>query len=180
MPLQLTQSAFTLIELLITAALIAFLLFATVPLTTNWINQGHAEEGKNILSLAFTKAQSFALKNADLHSAKDGAISSICLFKNQLQVRSAGGNRDNINLGQAHCDAVPGNTQLLYQSNLPSGLIFTENNEKSTAINTQINCICFSRNGRITDSDTCNPCVTSNSLKLTVTKGDSHEEVMLY
>ncbi len=65
------HTGFTLIELMVTIAIMTILMLLAIPLTMSWVNSAQVGETKSLLMQGFGHAKSVALRNPDAIKASD-------------------------------------------------------------------------------------------------------------
>lgn len=81
---------FTLIELMVTIGLVAFLLTLGVPLAREWVQSAHQRDAANILNEALGRAKALALRNPQGLTDQTLPAAAVCLIGGKLSVVSAG------------------------------------------------------------------------------------------
>lgn len=78
------QKGITLIELIITLALVAVIIASIAPLGRSWIATAHVSKAQSVLAQAFNKAKTEALKNPNkiLSDADNPTVATITVYPN--------------------------------------------------------------------------------------------------
>lgn len=85
-----TDRGVTLVELMVTIAIMMILALATVPLGRSWIANSHIAEVNDKLLQAYSRARTEALINR--HGRVGGIVASISISSSQFQVRDSNNN----------------------------------------------------------------------------------------
>lgn len=80
---------FTLIEMMVTIGLVAFLLTLGVPLAREWVQSAHQRDAAGILNEALGRAKALALRNPQGLTDQTLPAAAICLVGGKLSVVSA-------------------------------------------------------------------------------------------
>lgn len=150
---------FTLVELLITLALIAIVALAAVPYTTAWINTANVQTSAASLEQAFAKAKALALRNPAGVSVGTPAA-SVKLVGNNLIVCSGAP-------GDAGCAVAGGN--MVWLGNVTDGVAIQWGGAGLSSV-------LFDNSGQAVDGNG-NPLAI---LDLSVRKGDVSYDAHLY
>ncbi len=103
MNIRLHESAFTLVELLVTASLLALLLLAVLPSTGGWMASARIHETGTALQQAIADAKARALNNPNGIVGPGNPVAVICQKAGWLEVRAV---KSEMALGQNPCDAL--------------------------------------------------------------------------
>lgn len=169
---------FSLIELLITIALIGFLAFMALPMTAAWIDGPDVTKGSTLLQQAFAKAKNIAIREGATLGANEAAA-VVCATTTDdvitVKVKSQTGAVGDAGRTRPNC-TNQGNE--VFSAKLPRKVTF-----KLGA--NDVTCACFGSGGEIINaaSASCDACVapaTVNTTKFTITKGGESENVALY
>lgn len=76
---------FTLVELMVTLAVLAIILSAALPLTSNWSSSAHQLETANLLKQGVSRAKAIALRNPG-GVGLDKAAAALCLSDNKISL----------------------------------------------------------------------------------------------
>lgn len=82
-----TPHGFTLVELLVTLAILAAIAALGAPLTQNWIDDARVNEASGQVTQAFAKARALALRNAS-NQDLGNAAALMCMTDNVLHVHN--------------------------------------------------------------------------------------------
>lgn len=176
---------FSLIELLITIALIAFLAFMALPMTAAWIDGPDVNKTQTGFTKAYTLAKNIAIREGAAQTA-NGASSALCLITNadgtrRIIVRSQTGEVGDENRQPAHCND---GGEVVYSQDIANGVSI----KYGATASTDFKCACFTSKGAIapitttncTAAQNClNPSVAAND-RFTFSKGDINETVTLF
>lgn len=83
-----TLSGFTLIELVVTLAIMATVLMLAMPLTGSWVDSATVVESKALLQQAYSRTRATALANPG-GVAGEGVAAYMCLVDSKIYVQSA-------------------------------------------------------------------------------------------
>lgn len=103
MKVRLRESAFTLVELLVTVSLLALLVVAALPNTGGWMTSARIHETGTALQQAITAAKTRALSNPHGITGPGNPVAVICQKAGWLEVRAV---KTELALGQNPCDAI--------------------------------------------------------------------------
>ncbi|WP_187671625.1 pilus assembly FimT family protein [Zestomonas carbonaria] len=152
-------SGFTLIELMVTIAVMAMLIMLAAPFASGWTERAQLNSAESIWREAYGRAKAAALRNR--HGAHgDQVVSFLCLNDGALGVRVA---RD------ADTPASCSSTEL-WKSALPSRLKSLRGGGT-----TEVSCFAFDNRGNLLPEKTC---ATNNDLELRY--GHSSVSISLY
>jgi len=101
---------FTLIEVMVTIAIIGLLAVVAAPYTISWVHEAQVGEARTILSRAYSHAKSVALRNPD-EKQGDEVAASVLLDDEVLLVC----------VGEPDCDSATA----VWQANWPAGVSLT-------------------------------------------------------
>lgn len=151
------SQGFTLIELMITVALLAILLMMVSSLTGAWSDRNHVQSAKSSLQTAIKQARISAIRNAQNKKA-NVAATSVCIDSSTRTI-----NTYSITGSNTACAAA--NT-LLRTANYSSGVTFKQGS-------TAISCFVFTAGGILLDGGVC----VSSLDPITVKKNAEDEEI---
>ena len=80
---------FTLIEMMITIGLVAFLLTLGVPLAREWVQSAHQRDAAGILNEALWRAKALALRNPQALTDQTLPAAAVCLIGTKVSVVAA-------------------------------------------------------------------------------------------
>lgn len=164
---------FTLIEVMIVIALIAFIAVIGAPLGGGWVRQADLLEVEGDLTQAFGQARAAAMRNLPGVTGAD-PVAVVCVSNTgALEVRV--GQRDfavaTPVLTLPSCTALSG--EVIWQTQLDTDVALTYNG-------TAFSCACFSSQGLLTTTASqCTACINQHTLLATVS-GGTHETLSLY
>lgn len=139
---------FTLIEMMVTVAIIAILAVMGASFTANWVRQAEINKTTASLRSAINTARSTALRNQFLRDTD--AAAQVCVANHQVTIREA------TSAGAASCSSTT-----TYTFTLPDSATIAQSG-------TAINCIAFDRFGAVIASGSgSTACTTSTSLTIT-------------
>lgn len=82
-------NGFTLIEMMITIGLVAFLMTLGVPLARQWVQSAHQRDAAGMLAEALGRAKALALRNPQAITDQTAPAAAVCLIAGKLSVVSA-------------------------------------------------------------------------------------------
>lgn len=178
-------SGFSLIELLITIALIAFLAFMALPMTAAWIDGPDVDRSQAGFAKAYTLAKNIAIREGAAQSP-NGATSALCVVADgegnrRVTVRKQTGEVGNANRLPANCS---GGGDEVYSQEIAKNVAI-----KYGALATDFICACFTSKGAIAPvagttncgaADNCIDASVAANNRFTFSKGDTNETVTLF
>ena len=141
---------FSLIELMIVIAILAFLVLAAAPLSGAWVQDADLHEVEGSLTQAVGRAKAAALRNYAA-AENNQPVTAICIANNTVSVRER-------TASAAPDCATPAGT-LLWQDAIDEDVSIKANT-------VAVSCMCFNNRGFLT-SDSCAGCNTLSTLTLT-------------
>ena len=180
------KNGFSLIELLITIAIIAFLAMVALPMTSAWIDGPDVTRTQTNFTRAYSLAKNIAIREGAAVTV-DGATSALCIKTDANGLRSISVRSQSNAIGDAartaaDCsDAKVG--QEVFNAKLRPGVTIKYGDAQS-----DFACACFTSNGSIAPIDTTNctaveSCLdpsTAKNDRFTFTKGDINETATLF
>ena len=178
---------FSLIELLITIAIIAFLAMVALPMTSAWIDGPDVTRAQTNFTRAYSLAKNIAIREGAAVTA-NGATSALCLFNNNgtqsISVRSQSGDVGDNARTAADCNNPPADPeQEIFSAELRSGVTIQYG---AAGALTNFSCVCFTSNGAIApiaSTANCAACLDGNvaiNNQFTFTKGSVNETATLF
>jgi type IV pilus assembly protein PilA len=79
----------SLVELLVTLALFAFLILLGVPLTHAWVQSAHQRDASGMLAEGLGRAKALALRNSQGVTDQTLPVAAVCLMGGRIQVTTA-------------------------------------------------------------------------------------------
>jgi prepilin-type N-terminal cleavage/methylation domain-containing protein len=104
---------FTLIELMVTLAVMSILLMAGVPLTQGWINSAHQRDAASVIQQGIARAKAMALRNPAGVIGSDKPAALLCRNDSTLVLAQPASNQNAFNCSQV------GSAQIVWSSALP-------------------------------------------------------------
>lgn len=159
------QSAFTLIELMITIAVLSILLFVGSSLTRSWVDRGNVDNAASAFKNATLQARAAALRNTNNQPTTHAAVSVCYDPTNQL-----------ILVVRAAYLATDGCSANLTNSSLQNYIL--QSTPISNGINLKVNgsnfnCLAFNSAGMTVDSKyATNSCSNVSNLKIDIEKNN--------
>ena len=96
------RQGFTLVELVVTVALLALLLIMSAPFTRGWINSAKVSDTESVLQHAIGLARSHAMHSMETEGISQAPVAVVCIVSRDLEVRIV--NRDiDLSVGQQPC-----------------------------------------------------------------------------
>lgn len=114
---------FTLIELMVTLAVMSILLMAGVPLTQGWLNSAHQRDAASVLQQGIARAKAMALRNPAGVVGADKPAALLCLNDTSLMLAQPVAGQSAFNCGQV------GNAQVVWSSALPKQVTIESDNK---------------------------------------------------
>lgn len=146
-----SMRGFTLIEILITIAIIALIILVAAPLSGGWVRDADLINTEAQLTEAVGRAKAAALRN-NRAATGDNPAAVICRSNTNLLTVMEG-------TSAAAPSCTPTGTQI-WQAQIKSSITVEVNN-------TAFSCLCFNNKGATTISAPCsNTCATSTSFSL--------------
>ena len=142
------QLGVTLIELMITTAIMAAMSLVSMAFGTGWVTENRLIEAENQLVVAFDKAKSTALRNR-YGKVGGSAASTVCLSNQIISVHEA------TSAAAASCA-----TTAIWQADLHERI-------SVSAGGTSLSCLCVTSKAELTATG-CGSCATTTSLNLTM------------
>lgn len=166
------QQGFSLIELMITVALIALLALMGTSLSGGWVKSADRLEAEGDLTQALGRAQAAALRNA-MGASGNTAVAAVCLSNTNVLTVLEG--IPPVTTSTPAVAAIPPNCatptgKQLWQTQVDTDVVITHNT-------TAFTCGCFNNTGLFTTTG-CTGCITTPTFELTT--GGSNEVVALY
>lgn len=145
---------YTLIEVLIVIAILAFVVLLAAPLSGTWVSDANIQETQGQLQEAVGKAKSIALRNQMM--ALGGApVAAICISNAMaLTVRKG-------TAGVPPSCVAPLAGEQVWQTQISTKVSIKQSS-------TVVSCICFDNKGLVTTNDTCSTCANSTALDLII------------
>ncbi len=182
------NKGFSLLELLITIAIIAFLAVMALPMTSAWIDGPDVTRTQTNFSRAYSMAKNIAIREGSAVTA-NGATSALCLFNNNgisiISVRSQSGGVGAVNRNPADCKTPTLSTEVFSAELRPNVTI----QYGTVAPLTNFTCACFTSNGASADiiatlnckaADSCLDGSIANNNQFTFNKGSVNETATLF
>ena len=151
------HSGFTLIELMITIAVLSIILFMGSSLTRSWIDRSQVNNAINSLKSSLTQAKTAAIRNTDNQAMTQPAV-SVCVTDNEILIIR------NKNNDAANCSLTNTNNTLLKKSELAKNISIKQDNSS-------FNCIAFNSVGMVTQVIGTN-CSTNSNFSFVVEKNN--------
>lgn len=146
------QSGFTLIEIMVVIALIAFLALSVSPIGGSWVRSANVQKTEGNLMEAIGRAKAGALRNPT--GLVGGLpVTAICLSDTLVVLQSADSNPPN-------CTGLVGNQ--LWRIPIDTGVKITASSTSTEAIS----CACFNNKGLLSTNETCSSCATTTTFHL--------------
>lgn len=161
------QDGFTLIEILITIALVAIISLVAVPITSEWLRDSEVQVAEGQLTQAIGHAQASGIRNVPASTGDDhAAIICINTTTDALTVRES--------TSSVTADCTAANTAtVLWQAKLESRVELVDTSDNA------VSCLCFNNKGLLTDQgSSCSSCFTGNDLK--ITSGSASTDFSIY
>ena len=182
------NKGFSLIELLITIAIIAFLAMVALPMTSAWIDGPDVTRTQTNFTRAYSLAKNIAIREGAAITP-NGATSALCLFNNNgtqiISVRSQSGGVETANRNPADCETPTLSTEVFSAELRPD---VTVQYGPAGALN-NFTCACFTSNGALADiisttnckaADNCLDGSNANNSQFTFNKGSVNETATLF
>lgn len=154
-------AGFSLIELIITLALVSFLLLMGGSLTSAWIDRSKVDNAAAMLKSATSFARSAALRNKD-NLASDSLAIAVCIQTTEPDADQLKISVQRVS-GGSPCNASSGSNHILKEFELAKGVTIEQEEEP-------LQCIAFNANGLVNETE-CN-----GRLDLEITTGKNNEE----
>ena len=160
-----TLSGFTLIELVVTLAIMATVLMLAMPLTGSWVDSATVVESKALLQQAYSRTRATALANPG-GVAGEGVAAYMCLVDSKIYVQSA---------TLTTCGEINAETNIKFDwvGNLKPN-VAVDTSQRATFV-----CMGMSNLG-MPISGALNGATCTTDKILTVTKGEQSDEKTLY
>lgn len=158
------QAGFTLVELMITVAVIGALLLASANLTGTWIDRSKVNSAQASFEAAITQAKALALRNAGNQLSDTPAV-SVCIDNDndRINIIQLGMNAANL------CD-IAGNT-LLQKYSIAPGIYFKQ-------LNNNVECLVINSLGMLI-YPAGSACISDFSTKLIVGRNNESTDFKL-
>lgn len=156
------QYGFTLVELLIVVAILAFLTLAAAPLSGAWVQDADLLKVEGEFTQAIGRAKASALRNQRAALASE-PVTAICVSNTKVLTVLEGTQATAPNCG------TPAGTQL-WTAQLDSDVSVTSSGNA-------VSCMCFDNRGLLTTSS-CAGCLTQSTF--TLSAGSKNETVYIY
>ena len=133
---------FTLIELVVTLAIMALLLFMAVPLATDWTYSARTLQARGTLVEGFAQAKALALRNpcaapngtgthaATLRATTDGEKVTLSVLAQVSESLLAQNDESLLAKGDDSCDHLSSQPNPQWSASLPEGVTLTRNGTK--------------------------------------------------
>ena len=133
---------FTLIELVVTLAIMALLLFMAVPLATDWTYSARTLQARGTLVEGFAQAKALALRNpcaapngtgthaATLRATTDGEKVTLSVLAQVSESLLAQNDESLLAKGDDSCDHLTARPNPQWSASLPEGVTLTHNGTK--------------------------------------------------
>lgn len=161
-------SGYTLIEVLITIAIIAVLALVAIPITGRWVQSADLEKTEAVLIEAVGRAKASGLRNVS-GATGDGYASIVCIstISNTLTVM------ESTSATAATC-AVNNTATKLWQTKLDDDVVIEDGSSNA------VSCLCSNNKGILVKpgTGTCSSCFNGNTLL--VKTGSKQENVFIY
>lgn len=156
------QLGFTLVELMIVIAVLAFLILATVPLTGAWVQSADVTEVHGDFTEAVGRAKAAAMRNSPAITGNN-PVTAICISNTKVLsvLENNGANTPN-------CTANTG--KKLWSTQLDTDVNFT-------SAGAAVSCMCFDNKGLLT-TQACAGCLSVTNF--TVASGSENDTVYIY
>lgn len=157
------QRGFTLIELMITLGLLAFLVLAAAPLTGEWMRGADVQRAEGDFTQAIGRAKASALRNY-ASSTESNPSAAVCLSGSKALTVLEGVAGTDLN-----CTGSIGST--LWNAQIDSHV------SVKAGVN-DFSCVCFDNKGSLTTAGNCASCLTTT--ELTFSAGNQVETVTIF
>lgn len=107
----------SLIELMVTLALLAFLLSVGLPLTSGWVQSAHQRDAVGMLTEALGRAKALALRNPQGLADQSQPVAVTCLGKSTLSVVAASAKGVDCGVGRAWAAQLPADASIVQSDN---------------------------------------------------------------
>lgn len=156
------QTAFTLIELMITITILTLLLFMGSTLTRSWIDRSQVTSALSTLKNSITKAKVAALRNSDNQPLSNPAA-TVCVDNTTHQINVVRALIHSTN----SCDISSANNKLLHSLPIAEGILIKQGS-------TQVDCLSFNSAGILLTTASCS---ANTNLTFTVEKNDETADI---
>ena len=153
---------FTLVEAMVTLAIMALVIAVTVPLTGGWVASANRLDAQGALTEAFGHARGAAIRNAMAASA-DSPVAKICLESGELKVLRG--------TAVSAADCASGAGKLVWQKNVNADVDITQDGSP-------YQCSCFNNRGLLTTVD-CSGCGTEFTFTIATGTADDEKETIV-
>lgn len=157
---------YSLIELMITIAVLAFLAVVAMPMGSQWVKDSSLEETEGKIMQALGQAKASGLRNPAAKTG-DALVAIVCIDTSTDKLWLM----ESTATVEANCDTTNTATKL-WQTELHEDLTVTD------ASNSNVTCLCTNNKGLLINSGTCSACYTGNQLKLAA--GSSNRFVAIF
>lgn len=150
------QRGFTLIEVLITVALVGIIAVVASPLTGSIMSGSRISEAEGVLNQAVGKAKAIALRN-HMGAMSDAPVAAVCISNtNQLTVEQGDSGTS------PSCSTGDGSIVWTAQMNSDVAIKTSESGAPSV-----VSCMCFSNKALLTSSS-CSGCISNTNFQLSI------------
>lgn len=184
---------FSLIELLITIAIIAFLAMVALPMTSAWIDGPDVTRTQTNFARAYSLAKNIAIREGAAVTP-NGATSALCVTSADDGTKTVSVVKQSGEVGDA-AGRTPADCQAATLAADPSPVVFSAELRPNVSIQygtaaplTDFTCACFTNNGAIAPNTTTNCSAANNCLdgsvannnQFTFNKGSVNETATLF
>jgi|GEM_PF-1219132 len=157
------QAGLSLVELMVTVAIVSILSLAGLSFTGGWVNSNRVLDGQAVLQHAYSRSKAMAIRN-EFGMTESRSAAAICFVDNVLSLHSAS------NLSQAACSGTQ-----VWSATLPNSI-------SMQIPGSDFSCMCLSNKASVTNQveagQDCSACATTNIVKVSA-GGESADVVLL-
>lgn len=166
------QRGFTLIELMITIAVLALLLFIGSALTSAWIDRSQVNNGLSSLKNAVSQAKSAALRNTNDQPTEHPAA-SVCFDNQNNTINVVRATQFTTNACLVSANSTPTQNYVLQSFTLAKGIELKENS-------IDFECLAFNSSGvLVVASGLTGSCSNQTNLKIDIEKNDEKAQIQV-